>query len=156
VIAILKQRGVKAHFLLMGFPEQKYRQLAESHGVADIISFTGKVNYSEAPRYLAAADIALSPKISLTEANGKLFNYMACGLPSLVFDTPVNREILGDAAVYATYGNAAEYADRLETLLADLKSCRSLGDKARKMALDNHSWNQRGQRLVSIYSELLK
>lgn len=155
VIEILRNRNCNAHFLLMGFPDGKYRQKARERGIEGMITFTGKVDYSKAPLYLAAADIALSPKISLTEANGKLFNYMACGLPSLVFDTPVNREILEDAAVYAVYGDAADYADRLEALLSDLENCRTLGGKAREMAIEKHSWDQRGQRLVSIYSTLL-
>jgi hypothetical protein len=31
------------------------------------VTFTGKVPYFEAPRYLALGDVAVSPKISATE-----------------------------------------------------------------------------------------
>ena len=64
--------------------------------LSDMIHFTGKVDYAHAPLMLSAADIAVTPKLSPTEANGKIFNYMACGLPVVAFDTPVNREVLGD------------------------------------------------------------
>jgi glycosyltransferase involved in cell wall biosynthesis len=155
VIALLKNRGCQGHFLLMGFPDAKYRQMAESKGIAELITFTGKIAYDKAPQYLAAADVALSPKISLTEANGKLFNYMACGLPSLVFDTPINREILGDTGFYAEFGNPVDFADKLERLLGDSELCRQLGADARKRAVEEHSWHSRGVRLSLIYRSLL-
>src|SRR6185369_9965921 len=97
--ALLKGQGARLHFLIMGFPEAAYREKAEAMGLAEMVTFTGRIPYDQAPLYLSATDLAVSPKISLTEANGKLFNYIACGLPTVVFDTPVNREILGDAAI---------------------------------------------------------
>jgi glycosyltransferase involved in cell wall biosynthesis len=154
VIAILKKRGVRVHFLLMGFPEDKYRRKADDRGLAGMITFTGRVDYRQAPDYLAAGDLAVSPKISLTEANGKLFNYMACGLPCLVFDTPVNREILGDTGVYARFGDPVDFADRLEEMLADPLGLEHLGGRAREKAIDEHSWKSRGGRLTELYSTL--
>jgi len=155
VISLLKKRGSRIHFLLMGFPDDKYRRLALAAGIDDMITFTGKVDYAQAPRYLSAADVALSPKISLTEANGKLFNYMACGLPSLVFDTPVNREILGDTGTYAKFADPGDFADKLETMLADACSCAELGRRSREKAVSEHSWESRGTVLFQLYRRIL-
>lgn len=155
VVKILQGRGVPAHFLLMGFPDERYRQLAGEMGVADLITFTGRIDYRDAPSCLAAADVAVSPKISLTEANGKLFNYLACGLPTLVFDTPINREILGDAALYARFGDPADFADRLEGLLTDTKLRSDLARQGRERAVTEHSWQSRGARLMAVYRRLL-
>jgi len=154
VMEILKGRGTRVHFLLMGFPDEKYRAMALERGLAGMITFTGRIDYSKAAEYLAAGDLAVSPKISLTEANGKLFNYMACSLPCLVFDTPVNREILGDAGVYARYGDPQDFADRLEEMLADQVGSESLGGRARERAVAEHSWQARGERLLKIYRQL--
>jgi glycosyltransferase involved in cell wall biosynthesis len=155
VVKIMKERGCRIHFLLMGFPDGKYRELAASMGVEQMITFTGKIDYARAPEYLAAADVAVSPKLSLTEANGKLFNYMACNLPSLVFDTPVNREILGDTGIYAEFGNAADFASKLERLIGDSELCKLLGERSREKAVEEHSWRFRAGRLSSIYMSLL-
>ena len=156
VISLLKKRGNRIHFLLMGFPDGKYRERALTEGIDDMITFTGKVDYAQAPLYLAAADVALSPKISLTEANGKLFNYMACGLPSLVFETPVNREILGDTGTYASFADPLDFADKLTALLADATRCAELGRLSRKKALEEHSWKSRGKILLEVYLRILK
>ncbi|UFS72693.1 glycosyltransferase family 4 protein [Geomonas sp. RF6] len=154
--ALLKQAGAKIHFLIMGFPEGGYPAKADSLGVADMVTFTGRVPYDEAPLYLCAGDIAVSAKVSLTEANGKLFNYMACGLPTVVFDTPVNREILGDAALYARLGDAAELAGAIGRLAGDRELRAELGELAREKAIAEHSWQARGRELVAVYRKTLQ
>lgn len=153
---ILKDRGRTPRFLIMGFPEEKYRERAESLGIADLITFTGRIDYSLAPLYLCAGDIAVSPKISLTEANGKLLNYMACGLPTVVFDNPVNREIMGDAGIYGIQGNRTDFADRIEEILHDHKRRGELSTKLREKAVRDHSWHSRGEQLVEIYRKTVK
>jgi glycosyltransferase involved in cell wall biosynthesis len=151
VVKILKERGTAPHFLVMGFPEETYRSRAETEGLGGLVTFTGRVDYSLASLYLCAGDLAVSPKISRTEANGKLFDYMACGLPTVVFDNPINREILGDVGVYAKPGDAADFADRIEELLNDSDKMRELSAKVREKAERDHSWRARGEKLVEIY-----
>jgi glycosyltransferase involved in cell wall biosynthesis len=150
-IALMKARGVRARFLVMGFPHERYQAAAETKGISDMISFTGKIDYNDAPLFLSAADLAVSPKLSLTEANGKLFNYMACALPVVVFDTPVNREILGDTGTYARLGDSADFAGRIEALLADRDGLKGQGERVRAKAVNEHAWRTRGARLVEVY-----
>jgi glycosyltransferase involved in cell wall biosynthesis len=149
----LKQDGIKAFFLIMGFPEERYR--AEARGLSGMILFTGKVDYKDAPLMLSAADIAVTPKLSPTEANGKIFNYMACGLPVVAFDTPVNREVLGDTGIYASYGDAQDLAAKITVLVADSESRASISEQVRNKALREHSWNSRGKLLSEVYRTIL-
>lgn len=151
VMALLKSRGVPIHFLVMGFPEESYRRRAEAAGLAGQVTFTGRIDYRQAARYLAAGDVALSPKVSLTEANGKLFNYMACGLPVVAFDTPVNREILGETGIYARFNDPEDFAGRLaELITADPAVRRELAGRVRHRAEQEHSWRVRGEQLSDI------
>ncbi|HJV34452.1 glycosyltransferase, partial [Geomonas sp.] len=152
--ALLKGQGAKLHFLVMGFPEERYREMAEKLDVAGMVTFTGRVPYQEAPLYLSAGDLAVSPKLSLTEANGKLFNYLACGLPTVAFDTPVNREILGDAALYPKVGEVGELAGAIGRLAGDRELREELGEEGRALAIELHSWSARGKELARIYREL--
>lgn len=154
--SILKQRGVAVRFLVMGYPEEGYRDRAGSMGLGDMLTFTGRIDYGQAARYLSAGDLAVSPKLSLSEANGKLFNYMACGLPTLVFDTPVNREILGECGVYALHGDAANLADKIAELSGDGRRLAELSRAVREKSEQEHSWNSRGAELVGLYRRLLE
>ncbi|GLI37381.1 glycoside hydrolase [Geobacter hydrogenophilus] len=155
-MVILKAKGSPVRFLVMGFPDEGYREKARELGVDDMVTFTGRIDYGKAPAYLSAGDLAVSPKISLTEANGKLFNYIACGLPTVVFDTPINREILGDAGVYARFGDATDLADRIEALAADAAGRERLGQMGRERAIADHSWQARGKELSEIYRRLVR
>jgi glycosyltransferase involved in cell wall biosynthesis len=155
-VGILKQKGADLHFLVMGFPDEGYRKLAFDMGISDRMTFTGRVDYGKAPFYLSAADMAVSPKVSPSEANGKMFNYMACGLPTVAFESPVNREILGDAGRYARLGDAGDLAAVLASLLANSVERSELGRQARLKAESEHSWEARGAVLENILLELCR
>lgn len=152
---MLKNSGRPVHFLIMGFPAEEYMKKAGALGVDHLVTFTGRIDYADAPKYLSACDLAVSPKISLSEANGKLFNYMACGLPTVVFETAINREILGDTGIYARFGDPADLAAKILLVLGDEALRAELSRKVREKAEGEHSWQARGQDLLGIYQRLL-
>ncbi|MCL5958210.1 MAG: glycosyltransferase family 4 protein, partial [Chloroflexi bacterium] len=60
------------HFVIMGYPGvDSYRELAEYLGLAGHVAFPGRIPYEQAPRYLSLGDVAVSPKMSVTEGSGK-------------------------------------------------------------------------------------
>ena len=152
--AILRTSGIR--FLVMGFPEEEYLRKAKAMGLETTVTFTGRINYDRAALYLCAGDLAISPKLSLNEANGKLFNYMACGLPTVAFDTLVSREILGNTGVYAKYGDAADFAKKIAELFADRQRLIHLGLITRRRAEQEHSWDSRAIRVLELYKSLIK
>jgi len=154
-VEILQTKGIKVVFLIMGFPDERYRKTAETRGLSGMLQFTGKVDYKEAPVLLSAADIAVTPKLSPTEANGKIYNYMACGLPVVAFETPVNREVLGDTGIYASYGDARDLADKIAGLVSDSESRKHFSEQVRDKAVHEHSWHSRGELLLKVYQSML-
>lgn len=152
---LLIQQGRNFHLLMMGYPDEEYRQLAEDLNISPYVTFTGKVDYHEAPLLLSAGDLAVSPKISTTEANGKLLNYMACGLPVVAFDTPVNRELMGDAGIYATLEDPVDLARCISSVLSDREALRQRGRQMRDRAVDRLSWEVRVTELEQVYGRLL-
>jgi glycosyltransferase involved in cell wall biosynthesis len=154
-ISLVKAKDPGIHFLLMGFPEKEYQRKACDMGVDDVITFTGRVPYDRAPYYLSAGDLAVSPKLALTEANGKLFNYIACGLPTVVFDSQVNREILGDDGVYVEHGNTLLLAETIISTIHDREFMSLLSGRVRDRAIKVHSWDSRSIQLESLYRMLL-
>ena len=154
---ILKQREVDVHFLIMGFPGvPRYQQMAAELSVADRVTFTGKVPYEEAPAHLALGDVAVAPKLSATEGCGKILNYMAMALPTVAFDTPVNREYLGTLGVYAgRTGDPAALAHTVAGLLNDPQRRTELGRQLRARAARHFSWDRAGRHLLNIYRTVL-
>ena len=152
----LQAAGVDAHFLIMGYPNHlQYQQLATELGVSDRVTFTGKIPYEEAADFLAVGDIAVAPKLSLTEGSGKVLNYMAMGLPTVAFDTPVQREYLGDLGVYAPPGDVGQLAAAIRTLLDDPPRRAVLGTALRRRAIEHYSWERAGRQIFSIYQTLI-
>ncbi len=149
-------RDPRAFFLLGGFPgNERYRLQAEELGLGAHTSFPGRIPYARAEEFLALGDLAVAPKLSATEGNGKLYNYMAMGLPTVASDTPANYEILGDLGVYAARGDAGQLAERLLELLAQPESAAGRGALLRERAIRHHSWATRMDDLLAVYDQLL-
>lgn len=154
---LLKGRGVTAHWLIMGYPGADfYRDLAGRLEIADVVTFTGRVAYERAPSLLRLADVAVSPKISETEGNGKLLTYMSSGIATVAFDTPVAHELLGDLGIFARLGDAASLADAIQSLVKDPKGARQLGFKLRDRAKERFSLSLQGAALTQVYSHVCR
>jgi glycosyltransferase involved in cell wall biosynthesis len=155
-VAYLRARRPDVHFLIMGYPRvNEYRELAQRLGVADAVTFPGRVTYDQAPRYLALGEVAVAPKLSATEGIGKLPNYMAMALPTVAFDTPVSREYLGPAGCYAPPGDARALAEQIEILFANREEAQARGLELRERALQLYSWEMVRGQLEGAYSQAL-
>jgi glycosyltransferase involved in cell wall biosynthesis len=152
--AQLLQKRADVHFLIMGFPSVEYYQgMARALGITDHVTFTGKIPYHQARDYLALGDVAVAPKLSATEGSGKILNYMALGLPTVAFDTPVSREYLEDQGFYAQPGDPASLADALHAALSRSDS-RQRGTALRQMAVERYRWECAAQRILHAYNRV--
>lgn len=139
--------------LIMGYPRvDHYLALAKKLGILHSTIFTGRISYSELPRYLALGDVAVAPKISFGESNGKLLVYMAMGLPTVAFDMSVNREILGNDGVFAEFNDMEDLAAKIGSLLS---SGDGMSEKLRHRAIERYSYDSHLVRLLEIYKGIL-
>src|SRR5262245_10670725 len=146
-----------AHLLLMGHPNvERYRARAAELTPPGSVTVTGRIEYEETPQYLALGDIAVSPKHVSTEANGKLLNYMAMGLPSVAYDGPVSRELLGEAGVFAPMRDIGALAGALAGLLRDSQEQKLRGQALRERVVAHFGWPALGRRLVDVYRTCLE
>lgn len=144
------------HFLVMGYPDPgSYRAYAASLGIADHVTLPGRILYKDLHTYLALGDVAVAPKMSTTEGSGKIPNYMAMGLPTVTFDTPVSHEYLGETGIYAAFGSAADLAAKLQQALEQPAWAAQRGAAGRELAIRNLSWERAGRRIEAIYSEAI-
>lgn len=151
---IVKKRK-NVHFLIAGYPNLRhYERMAYKYGLKNFVTFTGRVPYLDSAKYIALGDIGVSPKISRTEANGKLYYYAAAGLPAVVFDSSVNREILGDLGIYAKFNNQKDYEKKLLFSLDHSKKMLNLSKKLKEKAIRDLSWRESSEDIVKLYKKL--
>lgn len=154
---LLHRGGTRAHWLIMGFPGvEYYRDMAQRLGIAETVTFPGRIAYEEAPAFLRLGDVAVSPKISETEGNGKLLTYMASGVATVAFDTPVAHELLGDLGVFATLGDAESLAGAIGSLLDDPRGAARLGHRLRQRAEERFSLELQGAALAEVYRRVCR
>lgn len=156
-LAILATRRNDYHLLLMGYPNtEHYRLVAGTLGLEECVTFTGKIPYDEAPRYLALGDLAVAPKVSATEGSGKILNYMAMGLPTIAFNMPVSQEFLGGGGIYATEVSSPALAAALARGLDLSRDERArLGHFLRQRVISHYAWERAVEQIQAVYQALL-
>jgi len=158
---ILAEKKIRAQFLVMGYPLGDYPARAARMGLSETVKFPGRIDYFKAEKFLAPGRVAAAPKIASSEANGKILNYLALGLPLVCFDRPVNRELAGEAAEYAPFHpqdqeqNAQNFARGLERLLKDPGRRRELAEQGRARAEKYFSWEKVAEKISACYREML-
>jgi len=155
-IPLIMEDFKDVHFLIMGYPNvEKYTEKAIKLGIKDFVTFTGRIDYDRANEYLALGDIAVSPKISETESNGKIYNYMASGLPTVVFDNKVNRDILGNIGIYASQKDHYSFAEKISMLLVNEELSKRLAIEVREKAVRDYSWKRTGEKIIEVYNKII-
>lgn len=149
------QRGADVHFVIMGYPgADKYIQRAREMGIASRVEFPGRIPYEDIAPWLAVGDIAVAPKLSQSEGNGKILNYMASGLPVVAFDNPVSRDYLGEDGVFAPSGDADALARGIEQLLEQRAAAKARGKRLRARAIEKFSWDMSARKIEAAYHAL--
>ncbi len=149
---IVAEKIKDAQFIIIGFPNiEKYQSDCRGLGIEKNVIFLGRIEYGKLPAYLSLAEVAVAPKISLTEGDGKIYNYMAMGLPTAAFDRGVAREILGATGVFAKLNDSRDLAEKIVYLLENKAEAKILGEKARARAVAELSWKAVGERISNVY-----
>jgi glycosyltransferase involved in cell wall biosynthesis len=155
-IPAVLNRHPNTHFLLMGYPnEARYRERASALGIDGHVTLPGRIDYTQAARYLSLGDVAVSAKMTAMEGNGKLLNYLACGLPTVAFDLPGNLATLKDVGTFAPLGDSTALAAGIAELLSDDARRADLSRRSRLLAETCYSWDVIGRVIDSVYDEVI-
>ncbi len=143
----------ESHLLVIGYPVEGWDGMARGLGIAERVTFAGRVEYSMAADYLALADLTIAPKSSKTEGNAKVYNYMSMALPVVAIDSAGNRELLGDDGFYAACGEPAVLASTIVNALRHREEWEARGQRLRKRLIERFTWDAVGSRLIATYQE---
>lgn len=144
----------KLHFLIMGYPYvERYKTMAQELNIESYVTFTGKVAYERIGLMLSVVDIAVTPKISLTEANGKIINYMTMGLPIVAFNTPVNQQYLGEDYEYFADFNQQDSFEKsvLRMYHNGTDKWKEIGEMLKARVIEKFHMGQIAKEILEVY-----
>jgi len=148
------------HFGLVGGGTSldEMKALARELGVADYVTFTGRVPDAELLAMLNTADVCVNPDIA-TEMNdistmNKIMEYMALGKPVVQFDLAEGRYSAQSASLYARHNDAVDFANKIVELLDDPERRREMGEFGRRRVLDELEWRHEVPKLLAAYDAL--
>ncbi|TAM83689.1 MAG: glycosyltransferase WbuB [Acidobacteria bacterium] len=148
-------------FVLIGSgPETRnLKAWASGHGLDSSVKFTGRVPDAEMWAYLSSADfgVAPDPKNPMNDKStmNKILEYMAFGLPVVLYDLTEGRRSAGDAALYARPNDPEDFARQMIKLLDSPELRSTLGARARKRIEEILNWDIEKRELLRAYETAL-
>ena len=155
-VALVRHALPNARYVLVGGkPEQveKQRLLAQELGIAEMVCFVGERPLEEMPRYMALADILLSPRSEGTNTPLKLYTYLRSGKPILATDIFSHTQILTSGMAMLVPPTPEELARGALELLNNPVLAQCLGEYGRSVAEKNYSWSAFLTKNYRAYSE---
>ena len=157
-LALLSDRYPDLVFLIVGDGKgkQELEALAGETGLVDRILFTGKVPYSDVPRYVRVADISILPFPDIVwwrvSSPIKLMEYLAMGTPIVATDIPAHRWVAEQ-----TGGVELAVDSSPEKLAAAISNVieKDYTPVPRSMLEDVISWRRQARSLVEFVEQLV-
>jgi len=136
------------------------RKMVAEKGLEPFVTFTGQVSHEEVILYLSNADIGVAPdpKTPMNDNSTmiKIFEYMAFGLPTVLFDLKEGRRTAGPAALYALPNDPVDFANQILKLLSCKDLRTRLGACGRERIEQGLNWDVEKTALLRAYTTALQ
>jgi len=148
------------HFGLVGGGTslEEMKRLAVELGVADYVTFTGRVPDAEMLAMLNTADVCVNPDAA-NEMNdkstmNKIMEYMALGKPIVQFDLTEGRYSAQQASLYARRNDPDDLAVKIVSLIDDPHRRARMGEFGRRRVENELEWRYEAPKLLAAYASL--
>jgi glycosyltransferase involved in cell wall biosynthesis len=136
------------------------KALAAQLDLQPFIRFPGRISDEEVAAYFSTADVGVAPDpatpMNDKSTMNKILEYMAFGLPVVLYDLTEGRRSAADAALYARNGDPEDFAQKVLDLI-DSESLRAvLGSRARKRIEEKLNWELEKRQLLAAYALALR
>ena len=154
----LERKDIQFGLVGGGTSLEEMKTLAKELGVADYVTFTGRVPDAELLAMLNTADVCVNPDVA-NEMNdistmNKIMEYMALGKPIVQFDLVEGRHSAQDASLYAKRNDPEDFARKIVALLDDPERRRAMGEYGRRRVIEELEWRHEAPRLLAAYEAL--
>jgi glycosyltransferase involved in cell wall biosynthesis len=159
-ILVFEYRRKDVHFGLVGGGTSlaEMQGLARELGIADYVTFTGRVPDEEMLAMLNTADVCVNPDganaMNEISTMNKVMEYMALGKPIVQFDLAEGRFSAQQASLYARRNDPRDLAAKIAQLLDDPQKRRLMGAFGRKRVQEKLEWRYEAPKLLAAYEAL--
>jgi glycosyltransferase involved in cell wall biosynthesis len=148
------------HFGLVGGGTSldEMKQMAVDLGIADYVTFTGRVPDQALLEMLNTSDVCVNPDVA-NEMNdkstmNKIMEYMALGKPVVQFDLTEGRFSAQEASLYAAKNDPVDMARKIVELLDDPERRARMGEFGRNRVVNELEWQYEAPKLLAAYASL--
>lgn len=159
-VILVDQERKDVHFTLVGDgPElPRLRRMAEELGIADSVTFTGRIPDDELLDVLNSASVCVNadehnPMNDKSTMN-KVMEYMALGRPIVQFDLTEGRVSAQDASLYAMPNDPEDMAAKIVELLDDPARRAQMEESGRRRVEQSLAWPHEAPKLLRAYEAL--
>lgn len=160
VVEALEARGIAAHATITMTLDEMKRSVGSDLDVVAAQRLLaagkltlGRVPYQQLPELYANHDAFMFPAVAETFGH-PMAEALSSGLPVVVADTAVAREVCGAHALYAPPFRAAGYVEKLLELDADPALRERLVGGGRAHVLSALRWQDHVDRLVDLFEQM--
>jgi glycosyltransferase involved in cell wall biosynthesis len=143
-----------------GTEQPRLKLLASQKGLDAVTKFTGRLSDEAVAAYLSTASVGVAPDpatpMNDKSTMNKILEYMAFGLPVVLYDLTEGRRSAEDAALYARPGDPEDFARQILKLLDQDALRVELGVRGQRRLEESLNWDHQKRELLAAYAAALK
>jgi len=137
---------------------EEMQQMAQQMGIADYVTFTGRVPDQQLLEMLNTADVCVNPDVA-NDMNdkstmNKIMEYMALAKPIVQFDLAEGKVSAQEASLYAKKNDPLDMARKIAELLDDPERRARMGEYGRNRVINELEWKYEAPKLLAAYERL--
>ena len=157
-IARLRKKYPELRYKVVGGGplESKLRQQALSLGLNDCVEFLGRQPHQRVMEYMAECDIFVLP--SWSEGFGVVYlEAMAHGKPVIGCQGEGIEDFVehGKTGLLVKPKDVESLVEAIDFLLSHPEEARAIGERARKVVLENYTWEKVAEKTLQVYERVL-
>jgi glycosyltransferase involved in cell wall biosynthesis len=150
-------REERHHLVIVGGGEAdiaRFTEMADRLGIGGSVHFLGPKPIEDLPKYLAEADILVSPRTRGENTPMKIYSYMYSGKPVLATRLKTHTQVLNDENAVLADPVPEDFANALYGMLMDEGKRESIGRRAAMDAEEKYSFPVYKRKLAAIYDTI--
>ena len=163
-LGILRKKQLPFFFECIGHAEpgheKELRSLSKALGIADNVNFRGYMQNEHGLKIMADCHVGLAVLRAVpnytNSSSTKLFEYVLLGLPAIISDFPIYRQMVTENRFFYTVppDDPSALAEALQDLM-ELGNCHEELEKNALLAADKYSWTEEEKQLVAFVRQIL-